>query len=217
MARRKREWKPDHFYHVGCRGNRKEAIFRNRADFHAFFYILDYIYDKAPFEITSYCLMTNHYHLLVRTKELNLSALMGLLNKRYATYFNSKYNLTGHVFENRFFSEAITDRKGLMDVSHYIHYNPVKANIVKDPKEYKWSSYQYFNPQQTSNSIPQPYINIEPLLNLFQGKDDNERSFHYREYCKNLQRIINDRDKRSTITLRKTSTKSPLISTSNFS
>ena len=207
MPRPRREWKPDCFYHVGCRGNRREELFRNKADFHAFFNVLDYIYEKAPFEITSYCLMTNHYHLLVRTKMLSLSTFMRLLNRKYAMYFNNKYNLTGHVFENRFFSEAIIDSKGLMDVSHYIHYNPVKANMVNLPDEYKWSSYQYYNPQGTIKQTPPPYINKEPLLNLFQGKDDNEKSYHYREYCKNLQRTLIENYQTNFVTLRKPTSK----------
>lgn len=163
MAYRRREWLPDQFYHVGSRGNRKEPLFLDGTDYSIFLHFLTWIHEKYPFEIAAYCLMTNHYHLQIRSSEVPLSKVMALLNKRYAHYFNKKYDQTGHVFEKRFFSKAIQGEKGMAKVSHYIHYNPVNASIVSQPQLYQWSSYRSYY----SDCTPYSFINKEPILSIF--------------------------------------------------
>ncbi|WP_240050879.1 transposase [Metabacillus litoralis] len=71
-------------------------------DFHTCFYILKKLYEKYPYEIASYCLMTNHYHLQLRSQQHSISKIMALTNKKCVNYYNIRYNLTGHVFEKRF-------------------------------------------------------------------------------------------------------------------
>lgn len=175
MPRKRRIWTPNSFYHITCRGNRKEALFKEKADYLAFFYILQQLHEKTPFEIASYCLMTNHYHLQLRSKEQNLSYLMWHINKKYATYFNAKNNLTGHVFENRYFGEVINDRAGMLAVSRYIHRNPVEAEMILKPEDYPWSSYLFY--KSTQKKIP-PYMNIDIILDLFLGYKGS-RHIHY--------------------------------------
>ena len=99
MGHRIREWSPDQYYHVSSRGNRKEPLFLSGEDYSVFLHLLSKIHEKYPIELTSYCLMTNHYHLQIRSPEVSLSKVMALLNKRYAHYFNKKYDKTGHLFE----------------------------------------------------------------------------------------------------------------------
>lgn len=96
MARKKRTWVFNRYYHIVCRGNRRDPLFFNSEDFKAFLYILQHIHEKFPFELASYCFMTNHYHLQLRSKEVPISKVMGLINKRYSDYYNTKYCLTGH-------------------------------------------------------------------------------------------------------------------------
>lgn len=144
MPRKPRVWIPQCYNHVVCRGNRRDPLFRNTDDFQVFLHILQQIHEKIPFEIASYCLMTNHYHLLIRSKEQPLSKVMALVNKRYASYYNTRYRLTGHVFEKRFFDKVIYSEEGMIKVSRYIHLNPIKANMVEKPEDYPWSSYSLF-------------------------------------------------------------------------
>jgi putative transposase len=166
MSRKRRVWIHDQFYHIVCRGNRREPIFLDADDFHAFCYMLQKLHEEIFFEMASYCLMTNHYHLQMRSPEIPFSKLMALLNKRYARYFNTKYRFTGHVYEKRFFDKIVYDEVAMIDVSHYIHLNPVEANIVKRPEDYPWSSYHLIiNPDQ----IVPSYMNTNILLNYFEG------------------------------------------------
>src|SRR5436309_9479662 len=138
MSRQKRTWLPSRYYQIVCRGNRRDPLFRNRSDFQAFLHILVQLYEKIPFEVASYCLMTNHYHLQIRSSEVPFSKLMSLINKRYANYYNTKYRLTGHVFEKRYYDQPIEDKQGMLEVSRYIHLNPVKAKMVMVPENYPW-------------------------------------------------------------------------------
>lgn len=164
MARQKRSWIPQRFYHIVNRGNRRDPLFRSAADFEAFLHILNQLHEKYPFEIASYCLMTNHYHLQLRSKKTSISKIMSLINKRYANYYNTRYRLTGHVFEKRFHDSIIIDKKGMLEVSAYIHLNPVKAKMVQLPEQYPWSSYHLF--KYPKSSLP-PFFNIDSILDLF--------------------------------------------------
>ncbi|PPA70376.1 transposase [Jeotgalibacillus proteolyticus] len=182
MVRKRRAFLPGYFYHIVCRGNRKEPLFLQDSDFRVFFYILNQIHEKYPFEIASYCLMTNHYHLQLRPldPQLSISKIMSLLNKRYASYYNNRYGLTGHVFEKRFFAQLIEPKIGMLEVSYYIHLNPVTAGIVKKCKSYPWSSsHLYYNPLK---KIP-PFMNLNSILNLYQGSDPQKRA----NYLQSLQ------------------------------
>src|SRR5699024_675365 len=144
MGRKKRIWMPNSFYHVVCRGNRREALFRDDGDFKTFLHILRQIDKKTPFELASYCLMTNHFHLQIRSKEQPISKVMSLINKRYADYFNTKNRITGHVFEKRYYGKAVDSKEGMLEVSRYIHSNPVDAKMVIYAQSYQWSSYRYY-------------------------------------------------------------------------
>ncbi|WP_071316716.1 transposase [Anaerobacillus isosaccharinicus] len=136
MGRQKRIWHPPKFYHIVCRGNRRDPLFRDRYDFIEILHMLAKIYEKIPFQLVSYCFMTNHFHLQMRSQEQPISKVMSLLNKRYANYYNTKYRLTGHVFEKRFFSEMISDTNGMLEVSRYKTSVPVTTrNMSKGSVE----------------------------------------------------------------------------------
>ncbi|MCM3118443.1 transposase [Neobacillus sp. MER 74] len=179
MSREKRIWIPNRFYHIDCRGNRRDPLFRNATDFHAFLHILDQLHEKTPFEIASYCLMTNHYHLQIRSPEIPFSKLMSLLNKRYANYYNTKYRLTGHVYEKRYYDKVIEDKEGMLAVSRYIHLNPVEAKMVKQPEYYPWSSFYLYRYQST---VPLRFMKMDCLLDYYEGTLEQKRE----KYCKSL-------------------------------
>ncbi|WP_433745039.1 transposase [Falsibacillus pallidus] len=174
MSRKKRLWLPDHFYHVVSRGNRRDPLFQDDRDFRAFFYNMKELSEKSPFEISSYCFMTNHYHLQIRSPEVQLSQIMSRLNKGYANYYNTRYNLCGHVFEKRFHAEPISNPYGNFVVSHYIHMNPVRANMVESPEDYPWSSYRYFQSSKLKASLKNiPFFTPKANLELFKGSREN--------------------------------------------
>ncbi|WP_188206734.1 transposase [Alkalibacillus aidingensis] len=174
MPRKRRLWLPQYYYHIVCRGNRRDPLFMDHRDFTAFQLILDDVFEKYPFETASYCLMTNHFHLQIRSQEQSISKLMALINRRYANYYNNRYRLTGHVFEKRFYDQIITDVKGMLETSKYIHLNPVKAQMVHQPTEYHWSSYNFYK----SSSRPPAYMNLESILSYYNPPVVSQKS-HY--------------------------------------
>lgn len=176
MARKKRIWIPHAYYHVVCRGNRRDALFKDTGDFKTFLHILDQVHKKAPFELVTYCLMTNHFHLQLRSTEQPLSKVMSLINKRYADYYNTKYRLTGHVFEKRYYDKIIDSSAGMLEVSRYIHRNPLEAEMVQKAESYPWSSYRYY-----LHTTHHGKLHMEAILDHFSGEEWEKRR-KYREY-----------------------------------
>ncbi|MBO6165561.1 MAG: transposase [Eubacterium sp.] len=144
MPRRKRIWYPGAIYHVLSRGNRRAPIFMDERDYRQFLRYLQKAQAEMHFEIHTLCLMTNHFHMLVRTGDVDLSDIMQFVLYKYARYFNRRHGYTGHLFERRFTSFNIEDDLYYREVSRYIHLNPVKAGIVDDPIDYAYSSYWMF-------------------------------------------------------------------------
>ncbi|WP_369522947.1 transposase [Pseudalkalibacillus hwajinpoensis] len=176
MVRKPRVWLPNHFYHIVSRGNRKDLLFKDERDYRTFLYILQQVFETHPFELASYCLMNNHYHLQLRSKEQPISKIMSLVNKRYATYFNGRYELTGHVFEKRYFDEPLNTPANMLEVSRYIHLNPLKANLVLQPADYPWSSYRYYG---LKVPMKKPYLNVLPLIESYPGTLEEKK----KQYC----------------------------------
>lgn len=129
-------------YHITSRGNARQAIFLNGKDFADFLGILNSVVKRYNFLLHAYCLMNNHYHLLVETLEGNLSKGMRQLNGLYAQRFNQKHQRVGHLLQGRYQSILVDKENYLLELSRYIVLNPVRAGIVKNPKDYRWSSYQ---------------------------------------------------------------------------
>ena len=144
MARPLRVEYPGAFYHVVNRGNAGESIFRTERDREKFLEYLSQSVSRFSVKVHTYCLMTNHFHLLVETPEANLSKAIQWLNASYATYFNRKRNRQGHLFQGRFKSILVDADEYLKELSRYIHLNPVRAKIVKNASDYVWSSYLAF-------------------------------------------------------------------------
>lgn len=144
MASPKRPWVSGAIYHITNRGNRQEIIFRENIDYIVYLGILKEtlkFYENDNYKLISYCLMSNHVHLLLKTGTKDPSFFMRRINSMYARYFNSKYQYIGHLFQGRYFSNLINNVIELLEVSRYIHLNPVRAKMVDRPDKYMWSSY----------------------------------------------------------------------------
>ena len=141
MVRKKCDWYPGSIQLITCRGNRRSDLFKAEEDYIVFLAIGKEVMEKLPFKLYSYCLMTNHVHLQIKTFDDNISQIMKRINQIYAQYFNKTYNYIGHLFQDRYHSEVIATDEQLLSTSRYIHLNPVRANMVEKPEDYQWSSY----------------------------------------------------------------------------
>lgn len=142
MARPLRIEYPGAVYHVMSRGDGREAITVSEDDSVLFLNVLAECVERYNLLIHGYCLMPNHYHLLVETPDGNLSDAMRFLNGVYTQRFNSGHKTVGHVFQGRFKSIVVNRDEYLMCLCRYIERNPVRAGIVEHPKDYPWSSYR---------------------------------------------------------------------------
>src|SRR3989338_416655 len=132
------------FYHITSRGNERKNIFTNEYDFKKFLEYLEAANKRYRAVIHIYCLMSNHYHLLIETPLGNLSQIMRHINGSYTTYFNTKRQRAGHLFQGRYKAILVDADEYAEGLSRYIHLNPVRAGIVTKPEEYDWSSYQCY-------------------------------------------------------------------------
>ncbi len=144
MARENREWYPGSIHHITARGNRKSDLFIDEKDYIIYLAIVRETKNKLPFELYSYCLMTNHVHLEIKTFDIGISDIMKRINQVYAQYFNKRYNYVGHLFQDRYGSKLIETDLQVLTTSRYIHLNPVRAKMVEKPEDYPWSSYSMF-------------------------------------------------------------------------
>jgi REP element-mobilizing transposase RayT len=127
-------------YHVTSRGNAREPIFLDDGDRHAFLERLAEVVDRHQWLCHAYCLMTNHYHLLVETPAADLSRGMHRLNGLYSRRFNVRHGRVGHVLQGRFTAILVERESHQLELARYIVLNPVRAGIVRAPDQYRWSS-----------------------------------------------------------------------------
>ena len=128
-------------YHLILRGINKQIIFEDDEDRIKFIQTLKECKNRSSMEIFAYCLMSNHIHLLLKEGKEDLGITMRRLGAMYVYWYNWKYDRCGHLFQDRYKSENVEDRNYLLTVLRYIHQNPIKAGIVNDIKNYRWSSY----------------------------------------------------------------------------
>ena len=128
------------FHHVVNRGVARGDIFLKDSDFKKFLEIVQEAKERYSFNVHSFCLMSNHYHLLMETKSENLSLIARQINSKYAQYFNREYNRVGPLWQGRFKNSFVYDESYLLILCKYIEQNPVKANMIKSVGEYRWSS-----------------------------------------------------------------------------
>lgn len=142
MARPLRIEIPGAIYHITSRGNAREPIFLDDSDYADFLNLLSLNLKRYNWILHAYCLMGNHYHLLAETPEGNLSRGMRQLNGTYTQRFNRKHNRVGHIFQGRYKAILVEKDSHLLELCRYVVLNPVRANMVKKPGEWRWSSYR---------------------------------------------------------------------------
>ena len=141
MGRPLRIQYPGALYHITSRGNERKKIFVHDADRIRFLEILKDYHDCHGILIHSYVLMDNHYHLILETPYDNLSKVMHGINSNYTGYFNRRYKRTGHLLQGRYKAILVDKDNYLMELSRYVHLNPVRAKAADRPEQYRWSSY----------------------------------------------------------------------------
>lgn len=167
-------------YHVTTRGNNRQTIFLQEADFRRCLKLLQSYKRKFAFKLHAYALMPNHVHLLIEPSvKANLSRIMQSFSIAYTKYFNKKHKQVGHLFQGRFFSKLIDQEPYLLVASRYIHLNPVKAKLVKHPTEYRWSSYPAYTLQQDAWALVDTQMVL--ALALLNGNASDQRE-SYRNF-----------------------------------
>ena len=173
MARPLRLEFPGAIYHLTSRGDRKEPIYEDDNDRLQWLDVLSRACERYNWRVYAYCLMDNHYHVLLETADGNLSKGMRHLNGVYTQYFNRQHNRVGHVFQGRYKAILVEKESYLLELSRYVVLNPIRARMIKDMNQWKWSSYQ-----ATSGKAQVPdWLETDWLLSQFgrQRKRARER------------------------------------------
>ena len=162
MARAPRHEQSNAWYHVTARGVDRRTIFQDGMDRRFFLTVLEDVRDAQGWICLSYCLMGNHYHLLVRTPDPTLAVGMQRLNGRYAQRFNWRYGRSGHLLERRYRSEMIQHPAHLLEALRYIALNPVKSGVARSPGTYAWSAHRAL-----AGLAPAGLVDVDEALSLF--------------------------------------------------
>lgn len=178
LPRKKHQWYEGAKIHVTARGNHRNAIFREVIDYEVYLNCLKEAieYYENKYYIIAYVLMVNHVHIVIGTTDKDVSDLIKRVNSRYACNFNNKYNYVGHLFQGRYKGKLIRDDLYMLEVSRYVHLNPVKAKLIEKPEDYKWSSYNMFIGEKEDK-----FINADTVLAYFKDKDANKYK-RYKEF-----------------------------------
>lgn len=161
----------DGFHHVTTRGNRRQPIFVDDFDRERFLALLGQAVENEGWRCHAYCLMSNHFHLMIEAEREALSAGMWRLNGFYAQAFNRRHGLQGHLFERRFGAVAVQGNWHSLELSRYIVLNPVRARLRRDPRHWSWSSYR-----ATLGLAPAPaWLTVDWLLGQFGTSADAAR------------------------------------------
>jgi len=167
MARQLRIQYPGALYHVTSRGNEKKDIFQHDSDREKFLAYLKEAKERYKLLLYAYALMDNHYHLLIETPLANIAQIMHYINTSYTVYFNRKNSRYGHLFQGRYKAILVDKDDYLLELSRYIHLNPVRANSVLRPEEYRWSSHRDYTQSIDDESS---LVHVEPILEYFSSQ-----------------------------------------------
>jgi putative transposase len=149
-------------YHVINRGNNRQNVFRKDADYRAFLTALADLKERKPFELYGYCLMSNHFHLLIRPRGGTISRIVQSLLVSHTQRYHKHHRSGGHVWQGRFKSPVIQDDEHVLTVLRYIEANPLRAKLVRDAGEYAWSSYRSHGLGE-ANELIDPLVRYEEL------------------------------------------------------
>ncbi|RJP29097.1 MAG: transposase [Candidatus Omnitrophota bacterium] len=177
MPRKNRGLVDGSYYHIVVRGNDKRKLFRAKQDYQWFLALIREYRQKHPISILHYCLMPNHFHVLIKTiKAEHVPKFMQGLLQKYGAGFRSKYGSVGYLFQNRYNSRIIESEGYLIECARYIERNPLRAGLVKDIADYCWSSFQFY-----ANGKPDAIINLLNPMYESLGFTIEERRCRYAE------------------------------------
>lgn len=168
---------PGAWYHVMNRGRRAENIFLKEKDYERFLSLLQETSEMFDLRISAYCLMPNHYHLLVQTPSANLSRAMRHINGVYTQRFNRSKEIDGQLFRGRFKSILVEEDSHLLELLRYIHRNPVRAKICQSVSDFNWSSHYGY----ISSCKDDKWLHKEFLLSMFADSPDRANTL-YRKF-----------------------------------
>lgn len=164
------------------RGNEQKEIFKSHRDREKFLEYLASANERYGAVIQAYCLMSNHYHLLLKTPEGNLPEIMRHINGAYTTYFNVKRKRSGHLFQGRYKAILVEADSYAAELSRYIHLNPIRVGLAEKPEDYPWSSYRSYIGQST----PAEWLKTEFILSYF-GQPGPQAGIRCRQFVEELQ------------------------------
>lgn len=153
-------------YHVTSRGDRREDIYDDDLDRRMFLELFSDVCDRYNWVCHAYCLMSNHYHMMIETHEGNLSKGMRQLNGVYSQLYNRRHNISGHVFQGRYCAILVEKAEHLKELARYIVLNPVRARMVERVEHWRWSSYH----AMVATSRKPKWLEIDWLLSTFNTK-----------------------------------------------
>ena len=182
MARKPRVHCPGVLYHVISRGNQRQDIFLDDKDLEAF---LSYLFEyktRYSFHLYAYCLMKNHFHLLLGVEEAPLGKVMQSLLFRYTRYFNKRYGKVGHLFQGRYRAILCDKDAYLLELVRYVHLNPIRAKVVTDPERYPWTSHLSY-----LGKVKQGLVEEDFVLGQFGNKKSLARRRYRRFVLEALQ------------------------------
>ena len=186
MPRGTRKKSTTGIYHVVLRGINKQRIFEDTQDYHKFLETIKISKDKSGYTLFTYCLMSNHVHLLIKEGKESLGNSFRRIGASFVYWYNWKYSRCGHLFQDRYKSEPVETDSYFLTVLRYIHQNPIKAGIVKEIGQYPWSSYQEYitKPEICDTAFAlklfsEDYQEAFALWQEFNQAENNDRCLEY--------------------------------------
>ena len=178
MPRQRRVHVPGGLYHAVLRGNHRQPIFSGTDDYLSFECVVAGALERYGASLFAYCWMTNHVHLAIRIAEAPLGSVMGIVASRYARAKQRAVPTTGHLFERRYRARLVDADRYLLALVRYIHLNPVRAQMVADARDYRWSSHRAYL------GAPCPaWLCLDPVLSRFGPSDDAAHAAYRRFMC----------------------------------
>ena len=181
MARKPRLHFSDAFYHVMLRGNGGQVIFRADEDRNRFYLLLQEGVHRFGHQIHAFCLMNNHIHLVIQVANIPLSKIVQNFSFRYTRWVNKKQKSVGHLFQGRYRAILIDADSYLLSLTRYVHLNPVKAGLVKDPVQYPWCSHSAYLGLEKI-----PWLTTEQVLCQFSSRVLVAQKHYQRFICENM-------------------------------
>jgi len=175
MARKLRVHSPGALYHVILRGNDGQRIFFDDKDRTRFYFLLQEGVERFGHRIHAFCLMGNHVHVVIQVSEVSLSRILQNLSFRYTRWVNWRQGRSGHLFQGRYKAVLVDADVYLLELTRYIHLNPVRAGMVKEPEDYRWSGHRAYLGLETI-----PWLTTDQVLSQFSGRVSSARKAYER-------------------------------------